>query len=157
MNLHRQETQKTIDAIHNYLSPEISVPGLIEETRALWNQGKKVMIQIAWNLNQIQKSDAWQEYETFPKFCEAELDIRQSTTSKLLTIASYYLKELSPEQIGAVDYELLYASTMLPGTVEENLAKAQTLTRRELREELNESEPHEHLPITICKHCQIRL
>lgn len=136
---------------------ELSIPTLIAETKALWNQGKKVMIQVAWNISQIQQSDAWREYESFPKFCEAELDIRQSTTSKLLTIASYYLKELSPEQIGPVDYELLYASTMLPGTVEENLAKAKTLTRRELREELNDSEPHEHLPITICKHCSIRL
>lgn len=136
---------------------ELSIPTLIEETRQLWNTGKKVMVQVAYNLAQIQKSDEWKSYESFPKFCEEELDIRQSTTSKLLSIATYYFKELSPEQIGTVDYERLYAATMLPGTVEENLAKAKTLTRRELREELNDSEPHTHEPISICKHCSIRL
>ena len=129
---------------------------VIEQTKALWTQGRKVMIQVAYNLQVIKNSEAWKEYETFPKFCEEVLDIRQSTTSKLLTIAQYFLREYTPDQIGPTDYESLYAATMLPGTVEENLAKAKTLTRRELREELNDSEPHTHEWIEICKHCSIR-
>lgn len=135
---------------------ELSIPTLIEETRNLWNQGKKVMIQVAWNLYQIQKSGEWdQSYETFPKFCEAELDIRQSQTSKLLTVAEYFLKSKSPEEIGPVAYESLYMATMLPGTVEENLAKARTLTRLELKQELNESEVHTGDYIEVCKHCYV--
>lgn len=133
----------------------LSIPNLISETKDLWNTGKKVMIQVAYNLAQIQKSDAWQDYESFPKFCEAELDIRQSTTSKLLTIADYYLRSLSPEQIGPVDYERLYQATMLPGTVEENLSKAQTLTRLELKQELNDSEPHTGEFVEYCKFCHV--
>lgn len=134
---------------------ELSTQTLIEETRQLWNQGKKVMIQVAWNLHHIQKSGEWQGYDTFPKFCEGEMDIRQSTTSKLLAIANYFLREYTPEQIGDCDYERLYQATMLPGTVDENLAKAKTLTRTELRQELNESEVHTGEFIEVCKHCYV--
>lgn len=133
----------------------LSIPTLIEETRNLWNQGKKVMIQIAWNLHQIQKSGEWEGYDSFPKFCEAELDIRQSQTSKLLAIASYFLGEYTPDQIGPVAYENLYMATMLPGSKEENLAKARTLTRTELKQEINESEPHTGEYIEVCKHCYV--
>lgn len=134
---------------------EPSIPSLIEETKNLWNQGRKVMIQVAWNLKKIQDSGEW-EGETFPKWAEAELDISQSQTSKLLTVANYFLREKTPEEIGPVAYESLYMATMLPGTVDENLAKAKTLTRLELKQELNESEPHPGEFIEVCRHCYVK-
>jgi len=111
------------------------------------------MIQVAWNLAQIQKSDAWKGFKTFPQFCEDELGIGQSQTSKLLTIADYYLDKYSPEEIGPTDYEALYMATRLPGSVEENLAKAKTLKRSELRAERQETAPCEHDFEFFCKHC----
>lgn len=131
---------------------------LLDETKELWASGKKIMVQVAANLLDLRDEGSWKESgKTFPQFVEDEIDIRQSQTSKLLTIGGYFLKIKTIEEIGPVDYEKLYQATMLPGTVEENLAKARTLTRRELKEEMNDSEPHEHEAISICKHCSIRL
>ena len=132
---------------------DLTTQDLITHTRELWNTGKKVMIQVAWNLAQIQKSDAWKNFKTFPQFCEDELGIGQSQTSKLLTIADYYLEKYSPEEIGAADYESLYMASRLPGSVEENLAKAQTLKRSELRAERQETAPCEHSFKKFCEHC----
>lgn len=111
------------------------------------------MVQVAWNLAQIQKSDAWKGYKTFSQFAETELGIGQSQTSKLLTIASYYLEKYSPDEIGAADYESLYMASRLPGSVEENLAKAKTLKRSELRAEKEESAPCEHEIKPCCVKC----
>lgn len=132
---------------------DIIISGLIEETRSLWNTGRKVMIQVSANLAKIRESDAWANYKTFPQFCEEELGIGQSQTSKLLTIADYFLREYTPEQIGPTDYEALYMATKLPGSVEENLAKAKTLKRSELRQEHQELEPHAFESLEICKVC----
>lgn len=129
------------------------IPALIQETRDLWNQGRKVMIQVAFNLSKIRESDAWGDFKTFPQFCENELGISQSQTSKLLTVAEYFLREYTPEQIGPCDYEALYMAAKLPGTVEENLAKAKTLKRSELRAVREEIAPCEHSFKRFCEYC----
>ncbi len=134
---------------------ELSISGLIEETRALWNQGKKVMIQVAWNLKRIQDSGEWSGHDTFPEFCEKELDIKQSQTSKLLTIANYFLGEYTPEQIGPVDYERLYNAARLPGTVAENLSRAKTWNRADFKEHKAEIDPHAPEWIKYCKICEL--
>lgn len=134
---------------------ELSVPSLIEETRNLWNQGRKVMIQVAYNLYRIRNSDGWSGYDTFPKFCEQELDIGQSQTSKLLTIADFYLDKYSPEQIGPVAYENLYASAKLGGDPEIALARAKTWSRDDFKKEKAEVQPHEGEWITYCKICEL--
>lgn len=137
---------------------DLTTQDLITHTRELWNTGKKVMIQVAWNLAQIQKSDAWKNFKTFPQFCEQELDIQQSQVSKLLTIAEYYLEKYSVEEIGSVDYEKLYKSALLPGSVEENLARAKTLTRAELKEtNVNEGHVHSGEIVKIHKCCGMRI
>lgn len=135
------------------MNTDLTTQDLIAHTRELWNTGKKVMIQVAWNLAQIQKSDAWKGFKTFPQFCEDELGIGQSQTSKLLTIADYYLDKYSPEEIGPTDYEALYMATRLPGSVEENLAKAKTLKRSELRTAKQEAEPCTHDIKPTCVKC----
>lgn len=127
---------------------------LITEIKELWATGKKVMVEVAGRLAKLREdTDAWAEYKTFPQFVEAEIGIRQSQTSKLLTIADYFLREYSPEQIGPTDYECLYLAAKLPGSVEENLARAKTLNRSELRSEREEKEPCLHEYASFCKHC----
>lgn len=128
---------------------------LIENTRELWNQGKKVMIQVAWNLLKIRESGEWEKYghKTFQQFCQEELDISQSQTSKLIQVADYYLEKYTPEEIGACDYERLYASTKLPGTPEENLSKALTWSRDDFKQNKAEIEPHPFVEVCYCKTC----
>lgn len=140
------------------MNTDLTTQDLIAHTRELWNTGKKVMIQVAWNLAQIQKSDAWKNFKTFPQFCEDELGIGQSQTSKLLTIADYYLEKYSPEEIGPTDYEALYMATRLPGSVEENLAKAKTLKRSELKQTaVTEGHVHSGKIVQIHACCGMRV
>ena len=132
----------------------IAIDDVVQETKTLWNTGKKVMVQVAYNLSKIRESNVWAEFKTFPQYCEEELGIGQSQTSKLLTIADYYLEKFTPEQIGPTDYEALYLSAKLPGSVEENLAKAQTLKRSELRLERDEVAPCPHSNVSpTCTDC----
>ncbi len=128
---------------------------LLEETRALWNQGKKVMVQVANNLIKIREGEEWKSYghDTFQKFCDVELDIKQSQASKLLIVGEYFLKEYTPEQIGSIDAERLYAASRLPGTVEQNLAKARTWSRSDFKENAAQLDPHEIERVTYCKKC----
>jgi len=130
---------------------------LISDTKELWNQGKKVMIQVAWNLLKIRESGEWEKYghKTFQQFCQEELDISQSQTSKLIQVADYYLEKYTPEEIGACDYERLYASTKLPGTPEENLSKALTWSRDDFKKEKAEITPHEPAWNTYCTVCNL--
>jgi hypothetical protein len=130
---------------------------LISQTKELWNQGKKVMIQVAYNLLKIREGEEWKQYghDSFQKFAQDELDIPQSQTSKLLIIGEYFLKEYTPEQIGPCDYERLYSAAKLEGTVEENLAKARTWSRDDFKqsraEEIGE---HEAKWVTYCDVCK---
>lgn len=128
---------------------------LINDTKELWNQGKKVMIQVAWNLLKIRESGEWEKYghKTFQQFCQEELDISQSQTSKLIQVADYYLEKYTPEEIGACDYERLYASTKLQGTPEENLSKALTWSRDDFKQNKAEIEPHAFVEVCYCKTC----
>jgi len=130
---------------------------LIQTTKELWNQGKKVMIQVAWNLLKIRESGEWEKYghKTFQQFCQEELDISQSQASKLIQVADYYLEKYTPEQIGPVDYERLYASTKLPGTPEENLSKALTWSRDDFKKEKAEITIHDPKWITYCEVCKL--
>lgn len=134
---------------------ELSTETLIAETRELWNAGKKVMIQVAYNLLKIRDSEEWEKYEhkTFQQFCQNELDISQSQASKLIQVADYYLDKYTPEQIGACDYERLYASTKLPGTPEENLSKALTWSRDDFKKEKAELTPHDFKEVCYCSIC----
>lgn len=97
-------------------------------------------------------ADSWGAY------VESELGISQSFASKLLSVNKHYLLGgVSPEKLESIDYECLYLAAKTEGSLEEQVEKARTLTRRELKEERNEETEHEHLPITICKTCSLRL
>jgi len=134
---------------------DLAIQDVVAETKALWQTGRKVMVQVAFNLSRIKNSDVWKEYDKFPKYCEEQLEIQQSQVSKLLTIAEYYLDKFSVEEIGSVDYEKLYQSALLPGSVEVNLAKAKTLSRVELKQEKAEYQPHPYEEVAYCKVCKL--
>lgn len=128
---------------------------LILDTKTLWDTGKKVMIQVAWNLLKIREGGEWEKYghKSFQQFCQDELDIPQSQTSKLLIIGEYFLKEYTPEQIGPVAYENLYLATKTEGSVEENLARAKTWRREDFKQHKAEVAPHLFEEVCYCKVC----
>lgn len=136
---------------------EILSREIIEETKLLLGAVRGSLIRVAMNLAQLRGSFAAKG--EWGSFCEGELGISESFASKLLRVHNTFLAEgkLEPARLEGIDYEKLYLASGLEGTVEEKLAKAETLSRRELKEEKNEEVPHEHEPIQICRVCSIRL
>lgn len=132
---------------------------LVEETRSLLKTGKELLVKVAYNLHSLRESGEWKgEYESFPKYCQQEFELSQSSTSKYLTIADYYSTKYLPEEIGPVDVEKLYAAAKLPGTLEENLSRAKTWSRADFREQVAEDKDCKHeKTYTICSGCGTRV
>lgn len=137
---------------------ELSIPqDLIENTRALLNAVRGSSIKIGQNLHDIKQSlppgTDWGD------FLRDEFDISEGFASKLMTIHRVFVLEggVSQEKLEGIDGEKLYIAAKLEGSPEEKIAKARTLTRRELKDEKNDEEPHEHIPVAICKICSIRI
>lgn len=133
---------------------------LLTDTKEAFANVRSSVVVAMQKLYQVREELAWREKaETWGEYVESELSISQSFASKLLTVNQHYLVEagISPDKLAGIDYECLYLAASTEGSYEEQIAKAANLTRRELREERNEEQPHEHLPITICKTCSLRL
>ena len=135
------------------------VEELVEETRGLLTRGKELLVQVAYNLKTLKDSEEWQKYghETFPKFCQEELELSQSACSKYLSVAGYFAEKYQPEEIGPTDIEKLYLAAKLPGTPEENLSRAKTWSREDFKSE-NAETLGEHTPtwVTYCDDCKVR-
>lgn len=133
---------------------------LLQETKEIFNTLRSGVVVAMQKLHQVKEEGIWMQVAgSWGEYVESELGISQGFSSKLLSVNEHYLitNDISPEKLSGIDYEKLYMARLLPGNVDEQLEKARTLTRRELREEKNDEEPHEHESISICKHCNIRL
>jgi len=133
---------------------------LLEQTRASFANVRSSIVEAMQHLWKVKETEAWKEsYESFGEYVEQDLGISQGFASKLGTINKTYLVEggLSPEKLEGIDHDKLYAAARLSGSVEEKLAKALTLSRRDLKDELNDEEPQPHEHVPACAVCHIRL
>ena len=138
----------------------LTVQNLLEQTKEAFERVRFSVVGAMVALAKVKAEDAWSEVaQSWGEYVEGELGISQSFASKLLSVHSHYISEgaVSPEKLIGIDYERLYLSAKTGGTIEEQIEKARTLTRSELKAERGEADQHEHQPITICKVCQVRL
>lgn len=139
---------------------EISILGVIEETKALLGGVRQSLVKVMQNLHVIKESGEWRnEASTWGEFCEEGLNISQSMASKLLTAHSAWILRagVSPDKLEGIDYEKLYLAAPLleGGNAEEVLAQARTLTRSELKQNNNEKAPHEGQFAELCTVCYV--
>lgn len=133
------------------------VEELVEQTRSLLNAVRGSSVRIGQNLyeikQQLDKDVDWGD------FLRDEFDIGESFASKLMKIHQVLVLEggVSQEDIEGIDGEKLYLVAGLEGSAQEKVSMARTLTRREIKEHRNDQKPHEHIPVSICKVCSIRL
>ena len=82
---------------------------LLQETKDLLTAGKELLVRVAYHLLALKESEEWKQYgyENFPKFCQEELDLSQTTTSKYLAVASHFSEKYLPEEIGPTPMENL--------------------------------------------------
>lgn len=136
---------------------QLTTTELIDQTKKLLTAVRGSLIRVAQNLYRIKEEKAYGE--KFGAFCESELGISEGFASKLLSVHKTYILEggLPPERLEGLDYEKAYLASKLEGTVEERLAKAETLTRAELREEnVDDGHVHSGELVQIHKCCGMR-
>lgn len=130
---------------------------LIEQTRSLLNAVRGSSIKIGENLynikNILEAGTDWRD------FLRDEFDIGESFASKLMSIHRVLVVEggISQEKLEGIDGEKLYLALKLEGTAEEKVAKAATLTRRDLKEErVDDGHIHSGEKVQIWKCCGMR-
>lgn len=131
---------------------------LLETTRESFSKVRRSIVEAMQYLWKVKETEAWKEsYESFGEYVEQDLGISQGFASKLGTINKTYLLEggLSHDKLEGVDYEKLYAASKLEGTAEEKLAKAQTLSRSELKAEKSDETPHTASFQEVCTVCWV--
>jgi len=118
---------------------------ILDETKKAFANYRESTIEAAACLYDVHTGEAWKEVaETWGTYVEQELGVSQSFASKLLTVYRHFCIEgnIPKKQLNGLDYEKAYLSAKLTGTVEEQLAKARSLTRGELKLEKNDEKPH---------------
>lgn len=134
---------------------------LLQETKEAFANVRGSVVVAMQRLYKVHESDAWQGVcSSWSEYVESELGISQSFASKLLSVNNHYLVQggLDPEIIAGIDYEKLNMVRSLPGTLDEHLSMARTLSRKEIRDSFGESIKCEH-PKTyvICADCGTRI
>lgn len=130
---------------------------LIEQTRSLLNAVRGSSIKIGENLYTLKQS--LEAGTDWGNLLRDSFDLSESQASKLITVYKLYVLEggISPAKLEGIDTERLYLAKSLEGSVEEKLAKATTLTRRELREErVDDGHVHSGELVTIHRCCGMR-
>lgn len=131
---------------------------LVNQTRELLNAVRGSSVRIGQNLYEL-KSKIPVDI-TWGDFLRDEFDISEGFASKLMKIHKVLVLDggISQEQIEGIDQEKLYLATALEGTAEERVAKAKTLTRRELKEcRTDDGHVHSGEVVEIHKCCGMRV
>lgn len=134
---------------------------LLDTTSEAFRRFKSQVIECMALLWEVKQTEAWKEkYESMEEYIDQDLGVSKGFASKLLTVYGHYVIEgkVSLRNLRGIDYEKLYLASSLPLPVEKQLAKAETLSRSELKlERADRNGEHECTPITICSKCYKRL
>lgn len=139
---------------------ELSTQTLLQETKEAFANVRGSVVVAMQRLYKVHESNAWEGVcSSWSEYVESELGISQSFASKLLSVNKHYLIDggLSPENIAGIDYEKLNMVRSLPGTLDEQLSMARTLSRTELKQTKNDIEETAHTPnwVTYCEICKL--
>lgn len=110
----------------------------------------------------VQQDGSWSDrFSSWGEFVEspAGLNKSQSWASKHTNIHEHYTLKggIAPENLEGIATESLYLAKDLPGTIEEQVAMAKTLSRKELKDTKVDG-GHEHTEaIRIWKCCNMRI
>ena len=95
-------------------------------------------------------------YGSFGEFVENGLGKSQGWASKQISVHKHYALEGGiTESALEMDTERLYLASKTEGTPEEQLSRAKTLSRSELKAEKDEAAPHKGEFKSMCVHCWV--
>lgn len=103
---------------------------------------------------EIMEKNLWEDrYSSFGEYCDA-CEISRSFASRLATVHHHYTIEGGISRLNDVDPDKLYLAIKLTGSPQEQLAKAASLSRAELKEQtVFEKTGEEHTCSPICRTC----
>lgn len=134
---------------------------LLALTKSAFAKARGSVVEAMQYLWLVKEEEAWKEVSpTWSDYVSSELDISQGFASRLLSVNNHYLIKggLAPENIEGIDHERLYIAAQTEGEVEEQVARARTLTRRELKESrVDGGHIHGEEIIQIYKCCGMRV
>lgn len=132
---------------------EQNLNSIVEETKGLLGAARSAIIYAARNLYFIKQN--LPAGTKFGEFVEEHLGIDETSASKWVGNYTYYVEQggLDIEKVAGIDQDKLSLAKKLTGTVEEKLAKADTLRRSDLRREKQDDDPHAFEAREICKVC----
>lgn len=139
------------------MSNELAV-SVLEDCISAFKIAHTGLFEATHLLYRIRKEDLWEgHHSSFSDFLE-ECGISRGYASRLLTAYEHFVIEggVSQRNLQGIDPEKLYLATKLTGSTDEQLTKALTLTRSELRLEHSDEKPHDHQWIEICTICHLR-
>lgn len=97
------------------------------------------------------------QFSSFSEYVESPegLNLHQSYGSKLKTTHQHYIVEggATEEDIKGIALESLYLASKTEGTIEEQIARARTLSRDELKQDRAEKDNHPFEENPNCKVC----
>lgn len=121
---------------------------VLKEAQECFTDARNRIAEGSEHLYKISQEKLWDngQYSGFGEFCEAGCGISASFGSKLIKVYEHYVVNggLSPLKLGSVDSEKAYLAIDLPGHAEDQIMKADILTRQELKAQLSEDKYGEH-------------
>lgn len=130
---------------------ELSIPSVVEETRALLGNVRQSLVKVAANLYFLRETG---QHDNFGAYAEEEFGLSRSMTSKLLTIHQAWVIRagIPQEAIEGQDYEKLYGYVpLLEGKdPEQALAEVKSWSRADIKAEKQEKKPCFHPLIQRC-------
>lgn len=136
---------------------------ILDITADLFRDIRKDLITAAKNLHEISTKELWRgKFSSFGEYVESECGVSQSFAAKLTAVWGHYAIEaqITPAELRAVDTEKLYLAMRLPMAAGQQLIRAKSWSRSELKAELaSKGGPECTHPttVTICAHCHARI
>lgn len=136
---------------------------ILNEAAECFSKARFNLFHGARRLKEISDKRLWDgQYGSFGEFVETECQISQGFASKLIAVFTHYSVEsgLSHAKLADIDQEKLYLAMRLPLKAEEQLVRAQSWSRSELKAELASkggAECQHPSSVEICTVCHSRV
>lgn len=135
---------------------------ILEKAAGCFTSARRKLLEGAKYLHEIKEKELWKESnESYSEFLGEKCQISDGFASKLVQVYDHFVLKggVDQKELETVDAEKLYLALKLPGKPEKQFSQALTLSRGELKNELNDPNDtctHEE-KITICAGCHKRV
>lgn len=137
---------------------------LLTQCREVFQDARKSIFEGIAMLHEIAEGKLWESggFSTFGEYVEQELQLHPTQASRYLTSYKHFVIEGKQDfsLLKSTDPEKLYLASKLPMDLEQQLMRATTWSRRDIKDELASKDGHDckhEVTVQICTHCGKRV